>query len=274
MSETYKVMCDIPPFCKWWSIQPINDAPSSPHRGTGVETSSRHQGVEHWVGFWDLSTFSCLSCVVFSKPSTFIEYHQGRSSAAGSASSQMRHGFFFWQTKVGKLFKHLTNQTTCAVPFLGGSDSLFSCLFCSIPATTLCTKLTIQVGRLWISLGDHFIRRAGYIYCAFHPKSSVEYLLEAPYKIFQTNITWSQVLFFVLRLFVHNWFWMDVKSGLRFKNGVILRFVLSKLLGRQAVRPHRFLKNRSNWAQPLFRLGQFEKARDIYEEAMSTVSTV
>lgn len=95
----------------------------------------------------------------------------------------------------------LTNQTTCAVPFLGEGDSLFSWLFCSIPATTLCTKLTIQVGRLWISLGDHFIRWVHLLRCV-HPKSIRRIsACEAPNKIFQTNYSWSQVLRFVLRCF-------------------------------------------------------------------------
>ena len=186
----------VPPSCKWWSIQP-----SSPHPCTGVETSSRHQGVEHWVGFWDLSTFSCLSWVVFSKPSTFIEYHSGRSSAAGSASSQMRHGFFFCKQKLENCSNIWLIKQLAHFPFLGGSDSFVSWLFCSIPATALCTKLSIQVGRLWISLGDHFIRWVHLLRCV-HPKSIRRIsACEAPNKIFQTNYSWSQVLRFVLRCF-------------------------------------------------------------------------
>lgn len=141
----------------------MNDAPSSPHPGIGVETSSRHQGVEHWVGFWGLSTFSCLSCVVFSKPSIFIEYHEGRSSAAGSASSQMRHVFFFCETKIGKLFKHLTNQTTCAVPFFGGKWFLVF-LFVLVHSSYNPSHKTDDPGWTFVDLPGRSLHQEGWVH--------------------------------------------------------------------------------------------------------------
>ncbi len=72
-----------------------------------------------------------------------------------------RWGLFFWGGSKNQNCSCLTNQTTFTVPFFGGVMPSFVGFWWSIPATTLCTKMTIQVGRLWISLGDHFIRWAG-----------------------------------------------------------------------------------------------------------------
>lgn len=97
-------------------IHPAQQSPSV-HRCRNIQQTSRR-----WTLSWLLRPFNFqlfeLGCFL----QTIDLYWISLRSIIRSGIRQFTDEawFFLLQTKVGKLFKHLTNQTTCALPFFGG----------------------------------------------------------------------------------------------------------------------------------------------------------